>query len=62
MIISKEYALKLVRIGKAKLEGKCFDNGNTYMIVTRYDLQRVDHFLIGEGDLRQSLRIPEWLA
>jgi len=52
MIISKEYALKLVRIGKAKLEGKCFDNGNTYMIVTRYDLQRVDHFLIGEGDLR----------
>jgi len=52
MIISKSYALKLVREGKARIEGKCFDDGWTYVIVTRFDLQRTDHYRVGSGDLR----------
>jgi hypothetical protein len=41
MIISKKYAQKLVREGKAKIEGRTTDG---YIIITRYDLQRTDHY------------------
>jgi len=53
MVISEKYAKQLVRAGKARLDGHttdavCWDfraQGQTYMIVTRFDLQRVDHYL-----------------
>ena len=53
MIITKKYAKRLVREGKAKLEdGQVTDQarwqerymGKVYQIVTRYDLQRTDHY------------------
>ena len=52
MIITKKYAQKLVKGGKAKIEGRTTDQarwqdrdmGKTYAIVTRYDLQRTDHY------------------
>jgi len=48
MIISTAYAKKLIKAGKATaVKGDtCTDNGRTYQIVTRLDLQRVDHYEI----------------
>jgi hypothetical protein len=48
MIISKAYAQKLIKAGKATaVEGDtCTDNGRTFQIVTRLDVQRVDHYEI----------------
>jgi hypothetical protein len=46
MIISKAYAQKLIKAGKATaVKGDtCTDNGRTHQIVTRLDLQRDDHY------------------
>ncbi len=53
MIISKAYAQRLVREGKAKIEDtRTTDQprwedramGKTYRVVTRYDVQRTDHY------------------
>jgi hypothetical protein len=46
MIISKAYAKRLIKAGKTTAtEGDtCTDNGRTYQIVTRLDVQRVDHY------------------
>lgn len=45
MIISKNYAKKLEKNGKAKIESATTSlDGDSYAIVTRFDLQRVDHF------------------
>jgi hypothetical protein len=48
MIISKAYAQKLIKNGQATAtEGDtCTDNGRQYQIVTRLDVQRVDHYEI----------------
>ncbi|MEN6535454.1 MAG: hypothetical protein ABFD89_17455 [Bryobacteraceae bacterium] len=48
MIISKKYAQKLVREGKATLEPSTTvdDSGHHWQIVTRRDLQRVDHYQV----------------
>ncbi len=47
MIITKTYAKKLVKAGKARIEGYLTElDGEQYMIVTRFDLQRTDHYLI----------------
>ena len=51
MIITKKHALKLVKEGKAKIEGRTTtaprwterDYGTTYLIIARYDKQRTDH-------------------
>ncbi len=51
MIISRSYANKLVREGKATLDGGCWDNGQRYQIVIRHDIQRVDHFPLFDGQL-----------
>jgi len=53
MIITKKYAQKLVREGKARLEGRITDQprwadrhtGHIYRIVIRHDKCRVDHYL-----------------
>jgi hypothetical protein len=46
MIISKAYAQRLIKAGKATaVKGDtCTDNGKRYQIVTRLDLQRDDHY------------------
>jgi hypothetical protein len=47
MIISKRYALSLVRKGRAVLRGYIKDTyiiGLRYMTVDRYDLARTDHY------------------
>jgi len=49
MIISKNYALRLIREGKARKAGKLEpdDRYRVYVIIDRLDLQRVDHYLEG---------------
>jgi hypothetical protein len=46
MIISKAYAQKLIKAGKATAGNgdTCTDNGRVYQIVTRVDIHRVDHY------------------
>jgi hypothetical protein len=52
MIITKKTAQRLIRAGKAAVDGLVYSDGKTYMALTRYDLKRVDHYLVGHGDLR----------
>jgi len=58
MIIDKKRAKQLVKAGYAveTLNGRvyCEDTGKTYQIVDRLDLYRVDHYLVGDGDLRRN--------
>lgn len=58
MTITKAYALKLVRLGKATIETdeagdvvhtRGIDGNKPYAIVTRHDVQRVDHYLDGKA-------------
>ncbi len=51
MIISKSYAEKLVRSGKADHVGYCLRNDNRYAIINRYDLQRTDHVLMASHEM-----------
>ncbi len=46
MIISNAYAKRLIKAGKATAVtgDTCTDNGRVWQIVTRLDLQRVDHY------------------
>ena len=46
MIISKKYALRLMKESKAGnvVELKPDDQGRIYVAIDRYDLQRIDHY------------------
>ena len=45
MIITKEYADRLIKQGRAAVSGRTVsENGVYYVIVDRYDLQRTDHY------------------
>lgn len=46
MIITKSYAKKLAKAGKATIEDCTVtdDRGHIWQIVTRHDVQRVDHY------------------
>ncbi len=48
MIITKAYAKRLIKAGKAtaKTGDTCTGCGRTYQIVTRLDIKRVDHYEI----------------
>ena len=54
MIISKNYGQKLLRQNKAIKVGCTTDqtrwsergNGRTYQVISRVDIQRVDHYII----------------
>lgn len=48
MIINRKTAEKLIKDGRAVVEGalKPDDKGRVYAILTRYDLQRTDHYRI----------------
>lgn len=52
MIISKKYAKKMIKEGRAQEDGRTTDqpnweqryNGKTYVVVQRFDFQRTDHY------------------
>lgn len=46
MIISKNYAKALVKLGKAVELGTVVHDGREYMAINRHDLNRVDHVKI----------------
>ena len=48
MIITKNYAKKLVKQGKAKETGYIIGNteDSKFMVVDRFDKQRTDHYLV----------------
>ena len=50
MIIATSTAKRLVKAGKATIEAECIlapdERGHVYQVVTRHDLQRVDHIKI----------------
>lgn len=52
MIIAISTAKKLVKSGKATIEPECIlapdQFGDVYQVVTRHDLQRVDHIKISQ--------------
>ena len=48
MIITEKHAMKLVREGKAIIEGIVKYTDTPYAILTRHDKQRTDHFPIDE--------------
>ncbi len=51
-IIARLHGLKLVRDGQAREDGLTKnDRDRDYVIVTRYDLQRVDHYPATDKDL-----------
>ena len=58
MTISPKYATRLIQSGKASDDGRTYDGTATWAIVTRHDLMRTDHYLIGYGDLRRYERHP----
>ena len=44
MIITRKYAQRLMRAGKAWTEGMTNHRDEWYVILIRHDLQRVDHY------------------
>jgi hypothetical protein len=46
MIISKKYAEMLVKRGQAEKIGTVTQDGKTYQVVNRFDIQRTDHYAI----------------
>lgn len=52
MIIAISTAKKLVKAGKATIEAEGVlapdEHGNIYQVVTRHDIQRVDHIKISQ--------------
>lgn len=55
-IITKALGINLIKAGKAHADGLVFDEhrDKTYMAITRYDDQRLDHYPVGAGDLRDT--------
>lgn len=57
-IISRSHALRLVRQGKAVIDGYTVPDKTTgqtrieYIILNRFDMQRIDHFLGFESDTK----------
>lgn len=49
MIITRGYANKLVREGKAVKDGSVWQGKQRYQIVIRHDVQRVDHYPLYDG-------------
>ncbi len=52
MKITRETALRQIAEGEAVRVDTAFDNGQTWAVLTNYKHQRTDHYLLGDGDLR----------
>jgi hypothetical protein len=52
MIITRAYALRLKRLGLARIDAGAtvIHNGIRYQVVNRLDLIRTDHYLVRKGD------------
>ncbi len=50
MIISRKHARRILRAGRAAEIGLTTYEGRKHVIVTRYDLQRTDHYLATDAD------------
>lgn len=48
MIITEKYAKKLIREGKAIIEGIMHHDQVAYAILTRHDIRRTDHFKLDQ--------------
>lgn len=55
-ILTRLYATRLILAKKARITGLVYDREKdvTYMAIDRLDAQRVDHYKIGDGDLRDE--------
>ena len=51
MIISARTGRKLVALGKAKAETIVRHEDRRYMAITRYDIQRTDHYPLRDGEV-----------
>lgn len=51
MIISRSYANKLVRQGKAVKDGSAKIDGKRYQVVKHLDQDRIDHYELKPGQL-----------
>ena len=49
MIITRGYANRLVKQGKATLDGSTRERDQRYQIVVRHDFQRIDHYVLFYG-------------
>jgi len=53
MIISRDYARRLIRSKNAEVIGVVNDNGIFHCILNRYDLQRTDHFKATKKEIKE---------
>lgn len=52
MFISKKYALKLIKQGKAECIGIATSIDDTeYWIINRFDIHRTDHVIVDDADV-----------
>lgn len=58
MIVSKRFAERLIARGRGRQVARSYNDRAdlTYAVVDNYHDQRVDHVLIGPGDLRDKTR------
>lgn len=56
MTISRKYARELVMLGRAREDGILWEGepGFPYVILTRFDLQRTDHYPATDADIARS--------
>ena len=52
-VLSRKYARRLVREGKAVVTGFCYD-GRAFITLDRLDLQRTDHVAANQLEIRMK--------
>ena len=52
MILNRRTGKKLIATGKAKFEGVTVHRERRYAILTRYDIQRTDHYPLLDDEMR----------
>jgi hypothetical protein len=55
MIITRKYALSLIRAKKAVVTTMVNEDKRNYMAMDRVDLQRVDHYPVAPADYKSGL-------
>ena len=51
MIITMDYARRLIRRGDARIVTLVLDNGRYYVAIDRLDCQRVDHYPASKSEI-----------
>ncbi len=60
MEISTRHARKLLREGKARMDGRTVDQGWIWEIITRIDKQRTDHVRIERTIATRAAEVAIW--